>query len=184
MEVGGDLRVAGTGPGGGGWAVGVASPEVPAPDATEAGDGDDPGQEAASGNDRGLLGIADGGVATSSPCRRRWQRDGSWMHHLIDSRRGKPAQGALASLTVVAADATTAEVLATAGCVAGAEVAADLLAAFGAAGLAVTAGGQERVLGDWGRFLIPRGGGGTVSRTVGHPSTRSGTKPASPTGES
>ena len=51
-------------------------------------------------------------LATSGRDRRRWQRDGRELHHLIDPRTGEPADSDLLRVTVVAYDATAAEVAA------------------------------------------------------------------------
>lgn len=120
VNVGGDLKVAGTAPGGAdeGWVIGVdASPDRPGP----------------------LLGLAGGGVATSSRLKRQWTTTGGTSaHHLIDPRTGTPADTGLATVTVVAADAWQAEALAKAVFVGGPEAGAVLLDRLGAAGLLVT----------------------------------------------
>jgi thiamine biosynthesis lipoprotein len=62
-----------------------------------------------------VVSVRGAGVATSSTLRRRWQTaDGSVRHHLIDPHTGAPANGPLDTATVVARDAVTADVLATA----------------------------------------------------------------------
>ncbi len=53
-----------------------------------------------------------GGLATSGRDRRRWQREGRELHHLIDPSTGEPAVTDLLRVTVVAADAVDAEVAA------------------------------------------------------------------------
>lgn len=63
--------------------------------------------------DRAVL--LDGGVATSGTGRRRWRLpDGRLAHHLLDPRTRSPAPTALRTATVLAPDATTADVWATA----------------------------------------------------------------------
>jgi thiamine biosynthesis lipoprotein len=64
----------------------------------------------------GLLTVTldNGGLATSGRDRRRWRRDGEERHHLIDPRTLRPAEGGPLSVTVAAASATAAEVLAKA----------------------------------------------------------------------
>ena len=80
--------------------------------------------------------LADGAVATSSTEHRRWTgADGVARHHLIDPSTGSPAESRFASVSVVAATASTAEVLAKAAIVAGD---GDVVTANGATGLAVT----------------------------------------------
>ena len=58
--------------------------------------------------------LRDQGAATSSTRRRSWVASpgGERFHHLIDPRTGAPSRTDLAEVSVVAADATTAEVLA------------------------------------------------------------------------
>ncbi|HEY2665352.1 MAG TPA: FAD:protein FMN transferase [Actinomycetota bacterium] len=126
VNVGGDLRVCGTPPDGvpgSGWGIGV----------------DDPFADGSIA----VLGLADGGVATSSRLLRRWTgAGGKPAHHLIDPRTGAPADSGLASVTVVAAAAWQAEMLSKAVFVTGATAGAVLLDDFGAAGLLVTDDGS------------------------------------------
>lgn len=63
-----------------------------------------------------LLSVAvhDRAVATSAANRRAWRRAGSRAHHLIDPRAWAPAQSDLVQVTVLAASAELAEVLAKA----------------------------------------------------------------------
>jgi thiamine biosynthesis lipoprotein len=58
--------------------------------------------------------LSAGGLATSGRDRRRWQRGGRELHHLIDPATGEPASSDILRLTVVAGDAVEAEVAATA----------------------------------------------------------------------
>lgn len=53
--------------------------------------------------------LRDGGAATSGTAGRRW---GEGLHHLIDPRTGAPADSDLVEVSVLAATATEAEVLA------------------------------------------------------------------------
>ena len=126
INVGGDLRVWGTPPDsapGSGWAIGVDDPFTVGSVA--------------------VLGLADGGVATSSRLLRRWTgASGKPSHHLIDPRTGKPADSGLATVTVVAARAWQAEMLSKAVFVTGAAAGAVLLDDFGAAGLLVADDGS------------------------------------------
>ena len=125
VSVGGDVRVAGTPPDGGGWTVGVARPR-------------DRGELA-------RLGVADGAVATSSVLRRRWQRSGEARHHLIDPRTGRPADTPLVQVTVVAATGWQAEVLAKAVLINGDAHPFDILGGTGAEALAVVDDGSVLV---------------------------------------
>lgn len=65
--------------------------------------------------------VAQRAVATSSTRRRRWRAtfsDSAWggaeLHHLIDPRTGWPTTSAIDTASVIAADAATADALATA----------------------------------------------------------------------
>lgn len=121
VSVGGDLRVAGSGPGGDPWRVQVEDPR-------------DPG-----GPPLLTLSLSDGAVATSSRMRRRWTRaDGSTAHHLIDPRTGRPAATPVMSCTVVAAQCWQAEALTKVAFAAGAPELLALLEESGATGLVVT----------------------------------------------
>ena len=82
VNLGGDLRARGSGPGGEGWAVGFG--------------------------DRTVL-LWDMGAATSGTTRRRW---GAGLHHLIDPRTGLPADSDLEEVSVLARSAADAEILA------------------------------------------------------------------------
>jgi thiamine biosynthesis lipoprotein len=53
-------------------------------------------------------------VATSGSDRRRWPAKGGTAHHLIDPRTGRPAEGDVLRVSVVAGSAVEAEVLAKA----------------------------------------------------------------------
>ena len=56
-----------------------------------------------------------GAVATSGTTIRKWLRpDGSLAHHLIDPSWAQPSESGIVTATVIAADAATAEVFATA----------------------------------------------------------------------
>ncbi len=66
-----------------------------------------------------ILRTGPGAVATSSVTRRRWDVGGHTMHHLIDPRRGAPAETDWLSVTVIAPHATVAEVYAKALLIAG-----------------------------------------------------------------
>ncbi len=86
LNAGGDVIVSGSPGGGAAWNVGIRSPADPA-------------------RMLAVLSVTDCAVATSGTYER-----GS---HIMDGRTGLPAAG-LASVTVIAADLTTADVLATA----------------------------------------------------------------------
>jgi thiamine biosynthesis lipoprotein len=58
--------------------------------------------------------LRSGGMATSGPATRRWLRDGTWHHHLIDPRTGKPSTSRWSYVTVAAGDCVGADVAAKA----------------------------------------------------------------------
>jgi thiamine biosynthesis lipoprotein len=132
VSVGGDLRVAGTPPEHG-WEVEIDH-HVVAP---------------------ARLNLHQGALATSSTLRRRWSTDSGTAHHVIDPRTGRPTDGPVVAVSVVAGQAWWAEALATALLVAGgpegpgvdgAEIDwPDLLADTGA--LLTHAEGTQRVVG-------------------------------------
>jgi len=107
VEAGGDSYLAGRGPEGDGWSVGVEDPQ-------------------GSEHPVAVLRLADVGCATSSLRLRRWQVDGREVHHLVDPRTGEPARSGLFAVTVVGADPARAEVWSKALLLAGAAEAAAL----------------------------------------------------------
>ena len=82
--------------------------------------------------------LACGAVATSTTARRRWVADGVARHHLIDPLTGEPSESDLVQVTVLAATAWAAEVLATTSLLRGRLGVFDLLDERRHAGLAVT----------------------------------------------
>lgn len=117
VNLGGDVRVAGVGPDGGGWTVAVHHPwsEVPL----------------------ARLGIADGAVATSTTLLRRWESKGAVRHHLIDPQTGRPADTDINFVSVVSGQAWVAEVLAKAVLLYGSPHQFDALGGTSGHGLAV-----------------------------------------------
>ncbi|TMC48695.1 MAG: FAD:protein FMN transferase [Chloroflexi bacterium] len=91
INLGGDLRAIGRGPVGAGWLVALC--------------------------DGGVVRVDDAGIATSGVGGRRW----TGGHHLIDPRTGRCADTDVEAVSVVAGDAFTAEVLAKAAVLIGAE---------------------------------------------------------------
>ncbi len=88
------------------------------------------------------LELSRGGLATSGRDRRRWQRGGRELHHLIDPRTGAPAETDLLRVTAIAADAIEAEVAAKSLFLAGSERAAREADAAGVAAVLVTGDGR------------------------------------------
>lgn len=66
-----------------------------------------------------VLRVGPGAVATSSIKKRCWRQGDHMRHHLIDPRRGTPAETDWSSVTVIAPHATKAEVFAKALLIAG-----------------------------------------------------------------
>jgi thiamine biosynthesis lipoprotein len=117
VNLGGDVRVMGNGPEGGGWTIAVEHAWSPLPIA--------------------VLGLAGGAVATSTTLRRRWELNGEPKHHIIDPHTGLPSETDLTLATVVAGDAWVAEVLAKAVLLAGADHPFDIVGGTGAQALVV-----------------------------------------------
>ena len=120
-DLGGDVRVGGEPPEDG-WPVAIADPFD-------------------TDVDLRIVHLASGAVATSSTTRRRWRHGTRELHHLIDPFTGAPSASSLAAVTVVAATAAWAEVVAKAALLAD-DDAACLVHAAGATGLAVTTAGE------------------------------------------
>jgi thiamine biosynthesis lipoprotein len=88
-----------------------------------------------------------GGLATSGRDRRRWERSGKDLHHLIDPVTGRPAACDLLRATVIAPDAIQAEVWAKALFLSGSHAAADEADAHGLPCVLVTEAGETRLAG-------------------------------------
>jgi thiamine biosynthesis lipoprotein len=93
IDAGGDIAVSGPMADGSPWPIGVADP-------------------AEIDGQIELLLLGSGGVATSGRDYRRWRQGGSWQHHIIDPRTGRPAVTDVLSATVVASSAREAEMAA------------------------------------------------------------------------
>ena len=107
VSIGGDMRVRGQSPSGGGWSfTDDEGRAIPLPD------------------------VADGGVCTSTTQLRRWTTGHGDVHHILDPRTGRPTPSTVESVTVLGATAQQAEVLTKAAIVAG-DAAEDYLAQFG-----------------------------------------------------
>jgi thiamine biosynthesis lipoprotein len=116
VNLGGDLRALGDGPEGCGWCVGLC--------------------------DGSAIRLPDGGVATSGIEGRRW-RGG---HHLVDPRTGRPAKTDVLAVSVVAADAETAEALAKGAALLGSRAAVRWLDEHRAARWAIRCVGEAAAL--------------------------------------
>jgi thiamine biosynthesis lipoprotein len=133
VSIGGDIAVAGPAPEGG-WRIRVE-------DVTGAPDGVPAGPST-------VVTIADGGLATSSVLARRWQRDGVWLHHLIDPHTGMPPVPAWRTVSAAAGNCVDANVLSTAAVVRGNRIWPLLREARLPVRL-VTADGQVLTAGGW-----------------------------------
>lgn len=91
LEAGGDVVTRGRDRHGDPWFVGIEDPSDPS-------------------EDRAVIEIRDGAVATSSIRVHRWKAGGRVVHHLLDPRTGEPADGGLLAVTVAASDPGWAEV--------------------------------------------------------------------------
>lgn len=96
VEVGGEMRLKGTKPGGAPWAVAIETPQR------------------AGRAVQSILELSDVAVATSGDYRNYFEHDGEFYSHTIDPRTGGPVRHSLASVTVVAETATLADGMATA----------------------------------------------------------------------
>lgn len=56
--------------------------------------------------------IQHGAIATSSKWHRKWQQNEQWQHHLLNGHTGLPSETGVIQATVIARNATTADVLA------------------------------------------------------------------------
>jgi thiamine biosynthesis lipoprotein len=130
VSLGGDIAVAGRVPAGG-WPIHVTDDHRSGADA--------PGQ---------TVTIAAGGLATSSTTTRRWQHAGETMHHIIDPRTDRPADGPWRTASVTARSCLDANIASTAALVLGTDAVAWLERQGVAARLVDHDGGVRRV-GGW-----------------------------------
>ncbi len=106
VEVGGEVRAHGRGPGGVWWRVGV---DLPSPSLKM-------GEALAA-----VVQVTNGAVATSGNYRQSFRVEGREVHHTMDPRTGFPAAARVGSATVIAPDCRTADGWATALMVLGAD---------------------------------------------------------------
>ncbi|MCU1390369.1 MAG: thiamine biosynthesis lipoprotein ApbE [Ilumatobacteraceae bacterium] len=132
VNLGGDLRVDGTGPDGAAWDVAIEHPWTGAPMVT--------------------VHISDGGIATSSTLKRTWTVGRDRRHHLIDPSTGSPSTTDLVQATVVAGQAWVAEGLAKAVLLRGSDQPFDVLPA-GIEAIAVDRDGRVLVSDGFHRFV-------------------------------
>lgn len=99
VEIGGELRLAGTNPEGTAWRIGVNNPRENDPDAEPL---------------QAVLCITNTAVATSGNYRNYYEQDGRIIAHTIDPRTGYPVQRDILSATVLAPTCAEADAYATA----------------------------------------------------------------------
>lgn len=114
VSLGGDMAVSGEAPRGG-WPVLVASEHR---QTTRTAPGASPTQ---------IVRLAAGAIATSSTACRQWRRANVRLHHIVDPRTGRPADGPWRTVSVAASTCAEANAAATAAIVSG-DDAADWLA--------------------------------------------------------
>ena len=133
VSLGGDLRSAGPAPAGG-WQIRVQDvtghPAAPA---------DGPVSHIA---------LHGGGLATSSTTARRWVRGGDLLHHIVDPRRGLPADSPWRTVSVAAPTCVTANTISTAAVIWGTGAPA-WIASLGVAARLVDQQGGVRLVGGW-----------------------------------
>ena len=96
VGIDGELRTRGTKPDGSAWSIALEAP--------------DDGQRAAMG----VVELGDAAIATSGDYRHWTDNGGARISHTMDPRAGRPVQGALASVTVIAPVCADADAYATA----------------------------------------------------------------------
>ena len=136
IDAGGDIFASGHGPDGDGWVVAVANPLN-------------------EDEDLDVVRLHGQALATSTVARRRWQRDGRWLHHLIDPRTGEPALSDALSVSVMAPSAVEADVFAKVALLLGSEKGKRFIDAQGAHALFVGTDGSCQATSEW-----PGGRGG------------------------
>jgi thiamine biosynthesis lipoprotein len=129
VEIGGDVAVRGTSPDGGVWAIGLSDSLLVA---------------------RGpRIGLAHGGVATSSRRIRQWRVNGQRVNHVIDPTTGLPVAGDLETVTVTAATCLEANAFSTAALVWGRRDALSRISQHGWSARAVCEDGSIITAGPW-----------------------------------
>lgn len=105
VEVGGELRFAGSKPGGEPWRVGIETPDSGARSAYR------------------ILEVTEGAMATSGDYRNYYEEAGVRYSHTLDPSDGRPIHHSLVSVTVLADDCALSDAFATAMLVKGATAA-------------------------------------------------------------
>jgi FAD:protein FMN transferase len=120
VEIGGDLVTRGLNPDGNAWAIGIERPD------------------SAGGTIASVVRVSDMGMATSGDYRNYFEDGGVRYSHIIDPTTGRPITHGTASVSVLAPDATTADAMATALLVVGAEEGRAIAEREGLAALFIT----------------------------------------------
>jgi thiamine biosynthesis lipoprotein len=131
VNLGGDIAVAGPAPAGG-WPIFVTDDHRATPSMAD-------GQ---------VVGIAAGGLATSSTAVRRWRTTDGVAHHVVDPRTGRPADEVWRTVSVAARSCVEANVGATAAIVLG-EAALHWLLERGLPARLVRPDGRVTTVGAW-----------------------------------
>jgi thiamine biosynthesis lipoprotein len=152
VSLGGDIAVAGESPSGG-WPVLVADEQEPLSSTSARGRGGAPGSKRSAGQ---VVRLAAGALATSSTMCRQWRRGGQLLHHIVDPRTGRPAEGPWRAVSVAAANCAEANAASTAAIIAGDQAPA-WLAEQGLPARLVARDGTVRFVSGW-----PEAGGGLV----------------------
>jgi thiamine biosynthesis lipoprotein len=124
VEVGGEMRIAGTKAGGEPWRVGIEAPLRDRRDVYDA------------------IGVTNTAIASSGDYRNYVEIDGQFYSHTIDPRTGAPVTHATAGVTVLAPSAGFADALATALLVLGVEDGLELVERENIAALFLTRTGD------------------------------------------
>jgi thiamine biosynthesis lipoprotein len=132
VSLGGDVRVAGDGPGRDGWVIEV----------------EDPFDESRALCSRRLANQA---IVTSTTRFRRWTRGGRLLHHIIDPATGEPSDSGVTAVVAVADAAWWAEGVAKAALVAGVDDGNALLERLGVAAVIVDERGVRHPTSYWER---------------------------------
>lgn len=106
VNLGGDIAIAGPSPEGG-WRIGVDD-SIATSEAAPVGVNPDP-----------VVAVEAGGVATSCPAVRAWQRGDRQLHHIVVPTTGQPAEIYWAAATVAAATCVDANIASTASIIRG-----------------------------------------------------------------
>jgi thiamine biosynthesis lipoprotein len=135
VNVGGDVRLRGDAPEGGGWRVDVLDPND-------------------LGVVRATVGIGDGAIATSTRARRTWRVGDKEQHHLVDPASGAPIENDVLAVSVIARDCWRAEVLAKAAFVGGVDAGLALFDVQGVAGVIIARDDTLHPSARWADFTI------------------------------